>query len=285
MPGHAFWPEGPVDCPFDGEIAVTKHNLMWQDTVGSLSLQGGTTSTKGQVYPASELPDQGSEAANQAYFSPRFMGVAAESLTALQERDTILIKQTYIGAMTIDSGTYYQGDLLAPCELASGTQLSNVKVKKTTTASSAIGYVRKGGASVTQITACLISRRMPVLMPMIGVTNSAGMVMDDGAAIAFNTTTGSQVGTAANQKLAFWGATPVVQPSGAGQAAVVITGTTAMNTAWTTSSSPFGFDTNDHLNTVLGQVDALAVDVLALNTLVNTLRGNLVTAGLIKGSA
>lgn len=40
------------------------------------------------------------------------------------------------------------------------------------------------------------------------------LVMDDGKNITFNTTTGTKIGTAANEKLAFYNATPIVQPTG-----------------------------------------------------------------------
>lgn len=48
----------------------------------------------------------------------------------------------------------------------------------------------------------------------------AGGTLTDGANVALGTGTGSQIGTAAAQKLGLWGAVPVVQPSGAAQAAV-----------------------------------------------------------------
>lgn len=40
------------------------------------------------------------------------------------------------------------------------------------------------------------------------------LVMTDGKNISFDTTTGTKIGTAANEKLAFYGETPIVQPTG-----------------------------------------------------------------------
>ena len=40
------------------------------------------------------------------------------------------------------------------------------------------------------------------------------MPMNDGANISFGTTTGTIIGTAVNQKMAFWGAAPEVQDTG-----------------------------------------------------------------------
>lgn len=47
------------------------------------------------------------------------------------------------------------------------------------------------------------------------VTNSATYA--NNANMAFNTTNGTMFGTAANQKIALWGATPIIQPSGTGE--------------------------------------------------------------------
>lgn len=73
---------------------------------------------------------------------------------------------------------------------------------------------------------------------------------------------GTIVGRTSSEKVGFYGTTPAVQPSGSGQAAVTSTITTTLAT-----------------NTVL------ETDLTATITLVNQLRSDLVTLGLIKGSA
>jgi uncharacterized protein YkwD len=73
---------------------------------------------------------------------------------------------------------------------------------------------------------------------------------------------GIQIGNSTTEKVGFHGATPIVQRSGAAQAAVATTAAT--------SSSPFGFS------------EAQANAIVAL---VNELRASLVASGLIKGSA
>jgi Zn-dependent metalloprotease len=50
------------------------------------------------------------------------------------------------------------------------------------------------------------------------------VIIGDNANIAFNTTTGTKIGTATTQKLSFWNATPIVQPTTA-----VASGTLAIN--------------------------------------------------------
>jgi len=78
-------------------------------------------------------------------------------------------------------------------------------------------------------------------------------------------TTGTKIGTATDQKLGFWNVTPVVQPVGAGQAAVSVSaGTTALS------------------STTIASIHSLAS---ANKTLVNAIRTGLVAAGVIKGAA
>lgn len=74
----------------------------------------------------------------------------------------------------------------------------------------------------------------------------------------------------------FYGASPITQPSGSTQAAVA---TTAITTAAiTTTTNAYGYATTTQANDVAAVADGA-------RTLVNQLRADLVTLGLIKGSA
>jgi uncharacterized protein YaiE (UPF0345 family) len=92
---------------------------------------------------------------------------------------------------------------------------------------------------------------------------SGGFTVTDANDFAFGTTTGTKFGTSVSQKLSFWNAPPVVQPSGAAQAAV--------STTPATNVSPYGFATQ-------AQADAII-------TLLNELRRCGVLTGAMKGSA
>lgn len=83
--------------------------------------------------------------------------------------------------------------------------------------------------------------------------------------IILATSTGTQIGTATSQKLAFYSTTPIVQRSGAAQAAVTTT------PAVSTTSNIWGFSTST-------QADAIVA-------LTNEIRAALVALGLIKGAA
>jgi hypothetical protein len=278
-----YWPDADrVPCPFAGSIKVNINDLMWQDSAALVT-------TAYDVVPVASMTGytQGSKAANQAYLAQRFIGVAKEQLTATQVRTSILVDRVYVGPMTITSGTYYQGDLITFVDNgdAGVTMLSNA-VEKTSLASSAIGYVLVGGVGVTTVTVVLISRVLPKFnMPTVA---SASISMNSGANISTGTDTGTIIATAAAQKLGFWGATAVIQQASNAQNAVITTVGSAVNAtnAVNTVDAPnsYGFASAAQANMIVTNVNALRTDVLAVNTLVNRLRADLVTVGIIKGS-
>lgn len=83
---------------------------------------------------------------------------------------------------------------------------------------------------------------------------------------------GSYVGQSASDKVGFYGTTPAVQPSGTSQSAVA---TTAITTLATT---PTATDIAIAVNSLISRVAANV-------TLINQVRSDLVTLGLLKGSA
>jgi hypothetical protein len=90
-----------------------------------------------------------------------------------------------------------------------------------------------------------------------------------------------KVGASASSKIGFWGATPVVQPSGAGQTAVTLGNTDGAIGGLTISDPP----TQTEVQALRDKCEELADDVRALSTLVHALRGALVVVGVVKGGA
>jgi hypothetical protein len=109
----------------------------------------------------------------------------------------------------------------------------------------------------------------------------AGGSFDDGANIVTGTGTGTQIGTAANQKLGLWGAAPIVQPAGAAQAAVVLGNVDNAIGALTISDPP----TQAEVQALRDECETLADDVRALSALIHAIRTAGVDTGSIKGSA
>lgn len=100
---------------------------------------------------------------------------------------------------------------------------------------------------------------------------------------------GFVVGQSTTDKVAFYGVTPVVQPTSASQAAVTITATTALATATisaitATDGGVHGFSSSTVAGAYVARVKQMQVDIEAVGVLLNQLRGELVDLGLIAGS-
>jgi hypothetical protein len=79
--------------------------------------------------------------------------------------------------------------------------------------------------------------------------------------ITINDADGAQIGSGATQKIAFYGATPITQPTSSAQAALTLT---------TATAGGFGFVTSAAFSALTAQVE--------------NIRANLVLLGLLKGS-
>ena len=95
---------------------------------------------------------------------------------------------------------------------------------------------------------------------------------------------GGTLGAATSSPISFYGTTPTTQPTSANQAAVATTAITAVATTAATSSSPFGFTTSAQANAILSAINSLITSEAADRVLLNQIRSDLVTLGLIKGS-
>jgi len=126
---------------------------------------------------------------------------------------------------------------------------------------------------------------------MAGLSDSA-ITLDDTAIVPISTgaTNGARLGISASEKLAFWGATPIVRPAHADQAAAAAQSQQTLTdssggTASTTLASISDTATKDAVASLAARLGEVRTDVAAVRTLVNRLRTDLVAAGLIKGSA
>lgn len=133
---------------------------------------------------------------------------------------------------------------------------------------SAISYAGGTGMSATDVEAAIDELATEkandsAVLHLAGAETITGAKTLDDVDLVLSTDTGTKIGTAVGQKLAFHDSTPVVQRAGAAQVAVATTATT--------QTTPFGFSTQE-------QGDALVA-------LVNEIRAALVEKGLIKGAA
>lgn len=157
-----------------------------------------------------------------------------------------------------------------------------------------LATVVAGGTTITSITDSRVT-----LQPLAAACLLlAGGTLADGANIAVGSTTGTKLGTSVSQKLGLFNATPVVQPSGASQAAVSQTQTSLTDStggsvsttlaAITAGASYAQADLVALKNAVASLAAELALvktDVANTQTLGNAVRSALVAIGAIKGSA
>lgn len=119
-----------------------------------------------------------------------------------------------------------------------------------------------------------------------GTVTSAGQAWSgtqtllDGVNIVTGTATGSIIAATTAQKVGFWGATPIVQPAGAGQAVVAAL---TDNSGGASGGNTIAVVTDNA--SAANAIATLAAKVNALNVLVTALRLALVNAGLAKGAA
>jgi hypothetical protein len=96
-------------------------------------------------------------------------------------------------------------------------------------------------------------------------------------------TDGTRLGLTSSELLAFWGATPVNQPSGTNQSAIA---TAAITPATVTPiTGTYGFVTSVAGNAVMSSINDLVVRVEAIRNFTAQLRTDLIEIGIIKGSA
>lgn len=94
---------------------------------------------------------------------------------------------------------------------------------------------------------------------------------------------GTVLGQAATSLIGLWGATPIVQPSGASQSAVSTATITAVSTA-TPITSGYGYSTTALAQGMQTAVNDLVTRNAAVVVLINKLRTDLIAAGLIAGA-
>jgi hypothetical protein len=102
------------------------------------------------------------------------------------------------------------------------------------------------------------------------LTSGGNLTLFDGGDVVIGTVTGTKFGTATNQKLSFYNATPIVQPTSLTAQLTTITHTAPGTPDYAiqdlTNSSPYGFATKDEGNSVLSVIANLQTRLDELET-------------------
>jgi hypothetical protein len=136
----------PVIAAVDAATVIEIGDLIYQET--------------DDVRPASSQADQLTEAANQALFADKFLGVAMQRSRA-GETAPIRVATTGVFEFDCPSGTFELGNLVGADEDAAGTALLNQQVAPVAASNCAVGRVAKRQATAS--TSVLIDVRSTVM--------------------------------------------------------------------------------------------------------------------------
>ena len=103
-----------------------------------------------------------------------------------------------------------------------------------------------------------------------------------------STQDGCGLGKTTSSKVGFYGTTPAVQPASASQAVFTVTAITALATTTLSAANTnvvHGFANETVANLYVTRIQQMQVDVEGLGVLMNQVRSELVTLGLISGAA
>ena len=176
------------------------------------------------------------------------------------------------------------------------------KVTDAATSGTVVGICNVAGAAdgdIIEVVPAIVSPELGSL-PLTGGTLTGDLTFADAVDIILNGTTGTVLATATTQKLGLWGATPVIQPAGAGQAdqgaltAAALTdnggGAAADGTIADIASADAAETTDrsviaDAVKELSDQINKNTVDNAAQDVLLTAIRTALVAGGFIKGAA
>jgi hypothetical protein len=170
--------------------------------------------------------------------------------------------------------TYAGGNVTLSASTTTALWLTNSGTLTTgasfpSTAHIRLATVVTGGTTVTSVTDARV--QLSTAGTGLGFILNAGDTIPDGSNFAVGTSTGTKIGTSVTQKLGFWNATAIVQPTSSAQAALTNSTT---GTIGTTLGDVGGSFSQANINN----------NFATLWNLVNAIRTALVNSGIIKGS-
>ena len=193
--------------------------------------------------------------------------LASKALVLDASKDIATIRNITLNGNLTYSGATTVNKLTLPTNLADALSVLD-------SAGDLVVFDTTTGTQVVTIT--------PAVTITGALTANGGVTLADATNVAVNASTGTKIGTGVTQKLGFWNATPIVQPAGAGQAAVAApTSYTAHGAGGTAVTSAAATD----LDTTAAALATAVTELTALRTLVDAMRTALVNSGIMKGSA
>jgi len=267
-------PVSVVDIAFDGNVDLQSGYGYYINGVQLLnSTTLGATIVNSSLTKVGTITDgawQGT-AINAAYLDA----------TLVQTTDTGTVTSTMILDGTIVNADINASAAIADTKLATLTTankvgLAAIDIDGGTDIGAALAdadliIVDDGGAGTNR--KCAVTR---IVDYVSSKPFTAGLTISDGQNIVLNTTTGTKIGTATSQKLGFYNATPVVQPTALTSQFTTLTFTQPGSPDYaiqdlTNAGSPYGFVTSDEAQTVLKVIANLQTRVSQLETKLQSL--------------
>lgn len=152
---------GSVTLPSPAGVDIEIGDLIFLAPSAPFPLPTGLTADV--CYPAASMPDQGTALRNQRLFAKNFAGVAHErqlaSAAAANSELTIDVVPTWVGDVSIASGTYVLGQLVGVAENGGVNGLLSQQVSIVTDPSLSIGFIAADytGLTVTTVRCVLQS--------------------------------------------------------------------------------------------------------------------------------
>jgi hypothetical protein len=210
---------GTVNLPFTTSAASA--------TTGALTIGNGTASTNvgiggGKIHAGGTITTGGTItggtlAAGSSYLADielRLGGSGTAHLRVAGTTNAFQVGQNH--ATVASSGSLKAHNVTtgtgASMTIAGGTGSvagGEVILATSTTTGAAVARITCGADGSTSVSGTLSVTGSSTLTGLL--TTNGGITLGDAQNIAFNTTTGTKIGTATTQKIGFWNATPVVQ--------------------------------------------------------------------------
>jgi hypothetical protein len=205
-------------------------------TTGSVTMAGGLAVAKKIHLGDSFIVTKSQNASTECQIANTNAGIAAVS--ALRITNNIGSAYIYAGSSNTTTGFEQADNRIAIDSVdldgvsisargasadirfyTDGPANANEKMRLHNSGGLSLGNTTDPGASNASITGTLAVTGVTTLTGLL--TANGGITLGDAQNIAFNTTTGTKIGAATTQKLSFWNATPIVQPTTAVASATV----------------------------------------------------------------
>lgn len=263
---------------FSLTLTTTAATNVTLPTTGTLATLAGTETLTGKTLGATTLAGTLSRAADQVI---DLTGAATRTLTL--QNSTV----SQVANLDVDGVLLFRNNTAFTMQLTGTPTAARIFTFPDVADDTVVLLAATQTLTNKTLTAPTLSGTVAGTFTLGGTpTLGATLTFADAINIVLNATTGTKIGTAITQKLGFFNATPIVQPSAYTQTYVTADKThanplqTAVATTASTQTSPFGYTTAAQADDIVTQLNNARNDILDLKQLVNSVIDDLQALGL-----